>query len=154
MLTGLSMVKKLKLSFSLLIFISLFYSLNHRLNWHLKGENVCLRFWNQCKTCILNMSRLSLFDTHVLRYEIWCFHKGNADERIHVEYLKMLLKVKQKNPLSLIIFNKLGRLPRFIQRKICIVKFLCKLLYSENCSIKKIISKMCLKKTKQKHALV
>lgn len=43
------------------------------------------------------VARLSLFDTNVggvLSYasEIWCFHKGDADERIHLEYLKMYLK--------------------------------------------------------------
>lgn len=156
MLTGLSMMKKLKLSISLLILISLYHkqvlSLNYRFNWPFNGENVCLSFWNQCKMCISNM----LLDYHYLLQtqvvygvfsyasEIWCFHKGDADEKTHLEYLKILLKVR-KNTLSLMIFNKLGRLPPFIQRKIYIVKFWCKLLDSEYCSIKRF-TKMCLKK--------
>lgn len=73
------------------------------------------------------VTRLSLFDTNIggeLSYasEIWYFHKGDADEKTHLEYLKMLLKVRN-NILSLMIFYKLGRLPLSIQRKIYIVKF-------------------------------
>lgn len=75
------------------------------------------------------VTRLSLFITNTggeLSYasEICCFHKGNADEKTYLEYFKMLLK-ERKNTLSLMIFNKLVRLPPFIQRKIYMSK--CKI---------------------------
>lgn len=43
-----------------------------------------------------------------------------------------MLKVR-KNTSSLMVYNELGRLPLYIRRKICIVKFWCELLESENC---------------------
>lgn len=71
------------------------------------------------------VTQLSLFDIYVgsvLSYasEIQGFHKGDAAEKNHLEYLKLLLKVR-KNTLSLMIYNELGRLPLFIQGKIYIV---------------------------------
>lgn len=93
-----------------------------------------------------HVTRLSLFDTYVgsvLSYasEVWGFHKGDAIEKIHLEYLKIMLKVR-KNTSSLMVYNELGRLPLCIQRKIRIVKFWFKLLESENCIMKSIYQDM------------
>lgn len=93
-----------------------------------------------------HVTRLSLFDTYVgsvLSYasEVWEFHKGDAIEKIHLEYLKIMLKVR-KNTSSLMVYNELGRLPLCIQRKIRIVKFWFKLLESENCIMKSIYQDM------------
>lgn len=75
----------------------------------------------------------------VLSYasEVWEFHKGDAIKKIHLEYLKILFKVR-KNTSSLMVYNELGRLPLCTQRKIGIVKCWCKLLESKNCIIKSI----------------
>ena len=89
-----------------------------------QGRKCMFKLLKSMKNVHFNyVTRLSLFDTYVssiLNYasEIWGFHKGDAIEKIHLEYLKIMLKVR-KNTSSLMIYNELGRLPLFIQRKVC-----------------------------------
>ena len=112
-----------------------------------QGRKCMFKLLKSMKNVHFNyVTRLSLFDTYVssiLNYasEIWGFHKGDAIEKIHLEYLKIMLKVR-KNTSSLMIYNELGRLPLFIQRKVRIIKFWLKLLESENCILKSIYQDM------------
>ena len=71
--------------------------------------------------------KLKLFDSMIspiLNYSssVWGFHKAPDIERVHLKFLKQLLKVKQKTA-NAAIYGELGRVPMQVIRKTRILKF-------------------------------
>ena len=97
---------------------------------------------------------LSLFDTYVasiLNYcsEIWGFHMAPNIEKVHLYFLKRILKVKM-SAVTNMIYCELGRLPMYIERQYRMVKYWIKILSTENCILKNCYDEMyersCIKK--------
>ena len=55
--------------------------------------------------------------------EVWGFHKGQDIERLHLKFLKQVLKVIQHTTSSM-VYGELGRVPMYVIRKIRIVKII------------------------------
>ena len=85
-------------------------------------------------------TRCQLFDIYVesvISYgsEIWGFHKSPDLERLHLLFCKHVLGVR-RNVCNYVIYSELGRCLLIIQRKLKIMKYWCKLLKVENCTLK------------------
>ena len=54
----------------------------------------------------------------ILNYasEIWGFHPAPDIERVHLKFLKQILKVKSQTP-SAAVYGELGRVPLHVMRK-------------------------------------
>ena len=110
----------------------------------IKALNVLL---SHCKHIPLNPKTLcQLFDAFVgsiLCYS--CEVRGNCKtkhiERIHLKFLKRILKVKL-NTCSNGIYGELGRYPLYVNRFTRIIKYWCKLLKTENSILKKVYENM------------
>ena len=60
------------------------------------------------------------FLTHVssiLNYgcEVWGYHKADDEEKVHISYLKRILKVR-KSAVNYMVYCELGRFPMYIER--------------------------------------
>ena len=80
--------------------------------------------------------KLKLFDSMILPIsnygcEAWGFHSGPDIERVHLKFLKQILKVKTQTP-SASIYGELGRVPLIIKRKERILKYWLKVKFSSN----------------------
>jgi len=106
----------------------------------LKALNVLL---NRTKQYNFKPSVLcQLFDAFVsvtLNYgsEIWGFSKSNEIERIHMKFCKHILGVKSFT-CNRAIYGELGRNPLYINRYTRIIKFWCKIIYSDDIIIEKL----------------
>ena len=83
---------------------------------------------------------LSLFDTYVssiLNYgcEVWGYHKADDVEKVHISYLKRILKVIQ-SAVNYMVYCELGRFPMYIVRYCRMLRYWFKLLYNDNCILK------------------
>ena len=95
----------------------------------------------QAKRALFSLNSLHVFDTvslgidekiklfesminPIMNYgcEVWGFHKGQDIDRLHLKFLKQVLKVNQHTTSSM-IYGELGRVPMFLIRKIRIVKY-------------------------------
>ena len=79
---------------------------------------------------------MCLFDTYVscvLNYtcEVWGLYKSVAIEKVYLEYLKRISKVKQSTP-NMMVYSELGRMSMIIKRKTRIIKYWIKLLHTNN----------------------
>ena len=79
----------------------------------------------------------------VLSYagEVWGFYKTDLIERIHLEYLKYVLKIKKSTP-NMMVYSELGRSPLYIKFYLQILKYLVKLLNTENCILQNVYKDM------------
>ncbi|MES9883266.1 MAG: reverse transcriptase family protein [Sedimenticola sp.] len=80
--------------------------------------------------------KLHLFDTMVLPIleygsEIWGFHSAPDIERVHLKFLKQILKVRNQT-CTLAIYGELGRVPLVIKRKERILKYWRRILLTDN----------------------
>ena len=75
--------------------------------------------------------------------EIWGFSKSKEIERIHMKFCKRILGVKSST-CNMAIYGELGRYPLYINRYTRIIKFWCKIIYSDNIIIKKLYEDMLL----------
>ena len=71
--------------------------------------------------------KLKLFDSMIspiLHYSacVWGFHKSPDIERVHLKFLKQVLKVRQQTT-SAAVYGELGRVPLNVIRKTRILKF-------------------------------
>ena len=76
--------------------------------------------------------KLKLFDSvisPILNYSscVWGFHKAPDIERIHLKFLKQVLRVKQKTT-NAAVYGELARVPLIVIRKVRILKFWFKTL--------------------------
>ena len=83
---------------------------------------------------------MSLFDTYVssiLNYgcEVWGYHKADDVEKVHISYLKHILKVR-KSAVNYMVYCELGRFPMYIERYCRMLRYWFKLLYTRNCILK------------------
>ena len=81
-----------------------------------------------------------MFDTYVsciLNYgcEIWGTHKGDDLEKVHLNFLKRILKVR-KSTTNYMVYFELGRFPLYIDRYCRMLKYWLKILESDNCILK------------------
>ena len=106
--------------------------------------------YNILKTCnneYLNVeTKLQVFDTYVssvLNYgcEVWGFNMAKDVEKIHTDFCKRILKVRNCTP-HFMLYAELGRFPLLISRKIRIVKYWIKLLNTENIILKSLYEDM------------
>jgi len=86
------------------------------------------------KNCITH--KLDLFDklvSPILNYacDVWGFVKGNAIERVYLQFCKRLLGVK-KTTQNDFIYGELGRVSYRTLRYYNIIKFWIKILNTEN----------------------
>ena len=87
-----------------------------------------------------------MFVGSVLNYscEIWGFGKSKIIERVHLKVCKALLKVKSST-CSAGVYGELGRYPLFVSRFARIVKYLSRIVESDNILIvqlyKSLVSK-------------
>ena len=72
----------------------------------------------------------------ILNYgcEVWGFHSCPDIERVHLKFLKQILKVKTQTS-SASIYDELGRVPLIIKRKERILKYWLKVKFSSNTSL-------------------
>jgi hypothetical protein len=83
---------------------------------------------------------LSLFDSYVssiLNYgsEVWGYHKADDVEKVHISYLKRILKVR-KSAVNYMVYCELGRFPMYIERYCRVLRYWFALLYTDNCILK------------------
>ena len=71
--------------------------------------------------------------------EVWGFLKGQDIERLHLKFLKQVLKVNQHTTSSM-VYGELGRVPMFVIRKIRIVKYWFKIIKNPDLLISKIFN--------------
>ena len=73
----------------------------------------------------------------ILNYgcEVWGYHPAPNVEKVHLYFLKRILKVKQSTVNSM-VYCELGRLPMYIERHCKMIKYWIKLLNTENCILK------------------
>ena len=99
--------------------------------------NLCSKTHDDCYNC---ETLLSLFDTYVssiLNYscEVWGNHRSDDIEKVHLYFLKRILKVK-KTAVNNMVYCELGRYPMFIERNKRIIKYWFKVLTTDNCILK------------------
>ena len=87
---------------------------------------------------------LQLFDTFIsslLNYgsPIWGFTKSKELERLHLKFLKSLLRVKASTS-NAGVYIELGRYPHFINRYVAIIQYWFKLLCTNNIILRHIYS--------------
>jgi len=70
--------------------------------------------------------------------EIWGYTKSKEFERLHLKFLKRLLRVNQST-CNAFVYGELGRYPLYINRFVCIIKYWLKVL-----SIDTIYLNMCM----------
>ena len=92
---------------------------------------------------------LDLFDklvSPILSYcsEIWGFCKADKIERVHLQFCKTLLGVKQSTQNSF-IYGELGRIPYQIQRYFSIIKYWFKVINKDENKYVNAIYKMMLR---------
>ena len=92
---------------------------------------------------------LDLFDklvSPILSFgsEIWCFCKADKIERVHLQFCKTLLGVKQSTQNSF-IYGELGRIPYQIQRYFSIIKYWFKVINKAENKYVNAIYKMMLR---------
>ena len=80
--------------------------------------------------------KIKLFDSMILPIlnyasEIWGFHPAPDIERVHLKFLKQILKVKSQTP-SAAVYGELGRVPLHVMRKEHILKYWFKVKCSTN----------------------
>ena len=80
--------------------------------------------------------KIKLFDSMILPIlnyasEIWGFHPAPDIERVHLKFLKQILKVKSQTP-SAAVYGELGRVPLHVMRKERILKYWFKVKCSTN----------------------
>ena len=75
----------------------------------------------------------------ILQYasEIWGLHHGDCLEKVHLDFCKRLLGIK-KSSCNVMIYAQLGRLPLQAVRKYKIIKYLAKLLSTDNIILNRI----------------
>ena len=88
--------------------------------------------------------KITLFESMInpiMNYacEVWGFHKGQDIERLHLKFLKQVLKVNQHTTNSM-VYRELGRVPMFVIRKIRIVKYWFKIIKNPELLISKIFN--------------
>ena len=91
---------------------------------------------------------LMLFDklvTPVLTYgcEIWGFHAATAVERVHLKFLKWVLKVK-RNTSNEIVYGELTRFPLKLVRLIRIITYWFKIVTDKSCLLVRNVYKLML----------
>lgn len=107
-----------------------------------QGRKAMFALNSKVNSLYLNITtHIKLFDTYIhvssiLCYgaEIWGHHKAPKIEKVHLDFCKNLLGVKQCTTNAMVYFE-LGRFPFIYQRLYCIVKFWFKILSSKNCII-------------------
>ena len=80
--------------------------------------------------------KIKLFDSMILPIlnyasEIWGFHPAPDIERVHLKFLKQILKAKSQTP-SAAVYGELGRVPLHFMRKERILKYWFKVKCSTN----------------------
>ncbi|MCG8034648.1 MAG: endonuclease/exonuclease/phosphatase family protein, partial [Candidatus Thiodiazotropha taylori] len=90
--------------------------------------------------------RLELFDklvTPILNYgsEVWGFIKGNAIERVHLQFCKRLLGVK-KTTQNDFVYGELGRTNYLTRRYLLIIKYWFKILSADEGKYVKLIYRL------------
>ena len=87
-----------------------------------QGRKAVFSLFNKIQDDYYNQETLlSLFDTYVasiLNYccEVWSVHKAPEIEKVHLYFLKRILKVK-KSTVNNMLYCELGRLPLYIERE-------------------------------------
>ena len=90
--------------------------------------------------------KLELFDKLILpilnyRGEVWGFSQANAIERVHLQFCKRLLGVKNTTQNDF-IYGELGRTSCITKRYILIIKYWFKILLSEDVKYIKLVYNM------------
>lgn len=112
-----------------------------------QGKKAVYSMFNKIQDDYYNHETLlTLFETYVasiLNYgcEIWGFHKAPDIERVHLYFLKRILKVK-KSTVNNMVYCELGRIPMCIEREYRMVKYWIKLLCTDNCLLKNCYDEM------------
>ena len=71
--------------------------------------------------------------------EVWGFHKGKNIKRLHLKFLKQVLKVNQHTTSSM-VYGELSRVPMFVIRKIRIVNYWFKIIKNPDLLISIILN--------------
>ena len=106
-----------------------------------QGRKAVYSLFNKIQDGCYNIETLlSLFDTYVtciLNYgcEVWGYHTAPDIEKIHLYFLKRILKVR-KSTVNTMVYCELGRLPLYVERQCKMVKYWTKLLNTKNCILK------------------
>jgi hypothetical protein len=106
-----------------------------------QGRKEVFGLFNQIQDdCYNHETLLPLFDTYVkciLNYgcEVWGYHTAPDIEKIHLYFLKRILKVR-KSTVNTMVYCELGRLPLYVERQCKMVKYWTKLLNTKNCILK------------------
>ena len=84
------------------------------------------------KFCLSPIESIQLFDTFVssvLNYggQIWGLNKSKAIERIHLKFLKGMLRVKITT-INAGVYGELGRYPIYINRFVLAIKYWFKVI--------------------------
>lgn len=66
---------------------------------------------------------------------MWGFTKSNEIESIHLKFCKKILNVKMSTS-DAAAYGELGRFPLYIPRYICIIKYLFKVIRTDNVILK------------------
>ena len=101
---------------------------------------------NLRKFCISLIESIQLFDTFVtsiLNYggQIWGLNKSKAIERIHLKFLKGLLRVKITTS-NAGVYGELGRYPIYINRFVLAIKYWFKILFTGNILLRTIYNSL------------
>ncbi|XP_071123308.1 uncharacterized protein [Mytilus edulis] len=96
--------------------------------------------------CFNHETMLSLFDTYVssiLNYscEVWGHHKAENIEKVHLSFLKRILKVKTTT-VNYMVYSELGRYPLYIERYCRMLRYWFKLLKTDNCILQSCYQEM------------
>ena len=98
------------------------------------------------KFCLSPIESIQLFDTFVtsvLNYggQIWGLNKSKAIERIHLKFLKGLLRVKITTS-NAGVYGVLGRYPIYINRFVLAIKYWFKILFTGNILLRAIYNSL------------
>ena len=67
--------------------------------------------------------------------EVWGYHTVDDVEKVHISYLKRILKVR-KSAVNYMVYCELGRFPMYIERYCRMLRYWFILLYTDNCILK------------------
>ncbi|MEW8542106.1 MAG: reverse transcriptase family protein, partial [Candidatus Thiodiazotropha sp.] len=70
--------------------------------------------------------------------EVWGFIRAPAIERVHLKFMKKLLKIKQSTQNDF-VYGELGRVSLLVKRQVRIVKYWIKIVASNDCKYIKIL---------------
>ena len=101
----------------------------------------------KCRTHNMSIEcQLDMFDKAILPIllygaEIWGFEKLEILERVHLQFCKIILGLKQTTP-NCIVYGELGRFPISVFVKLRMVKFWCRLINGDESKISSILYKL------------